>query len=147
MADLHAEAFPADAWDAASLLQLLPLPGVLAFHVLDETAKGNQAVGFLLARAAVDEAEVLTLVVAPPYRRLRVAQGLILALNRHLKHQSITRLFLEVAARNTAARAFYCYLGFHIIGERKGYYRSGDDALVMQLDLSSADPASSDKMR
>jgi len=51
LAALHAACFP-DAWDAAAIARLLDAPGTFAFHNQD---------GFVLARTAAGEAEILTL--------------------------------------------------------------------------------------
>ena len=40
---------------------------------------------------------------------------------------------LEVASRNEAAVRLYESFGFGVDGIRKGYYRDGDDALLMSL--------------
>ena len=58
LAALHAACF-ATAWDAAAITALLGTPGTFAFHHKD---------GFVLARTAADEAEILTLAVAPQAR-------------------------------------------------------------------------------
>ncbi len=59
LAALHAAAF-ADAWSAASIRDLFATPGVFALIAGE---------GFVLARAAGDEAEILTIAVAPAARR------------------------------------------------------------------------------
>jgi ribosomal-protein-alanine N-acetyltransferase len=44
-------------------------------------------------------------------------------------------MFLEVAADNKAANALYAGAGFVQVGERRGYYPDGGDALVLRLDI------------
>jgi ribosomal-protein-alanine N-acetyltransferase len=62
MAAIHAEAFPpGEAWSAEIFAAQLGLPGV--FGLIDERG------GMILLRVAVDEAEILTLAVAPAARR------------------------------------------------------------------------------
>src|SRR4051794_2499243 len=58
LAALHSACF-ATAWNAAAITALLATPGTFAFHGDD---------GFVLARTAGDEAEILTLAVAPAAR-------------------------------------------------------------------------------
>ena len=67
LARIHASAF-ADAWSAASIRDLFAGPGVFAFISPD---------GFILARAAGGEAEILTLAVTPAARRQGIARALI----------------------------------------------------------------------
>ena len=54
-----------------------------------------------------------------------------------------TRLFLEVADDNVAARGLYERTGFDPIGRRKAYYAGADgsrtDAVVMSRDLCAPD--------
>lgn len=44
-------------------------------------------------------------------------------------------MYLEVADRNGAARALYARAGYVPAGRRRGYYRDGDDALVLRKPL------------
>ncbi len=125
LAALHQQAFPDDPWDAASFATLLGQPGVLA--LLDERG------GFLLLRAVLDEAEVLTLGVAA--RR----QGIGLALMQEgilrLGAQGVRVLYLEVAAGNAAALGLYARVGFVRTGLRRRYYPDGGDAVTMMLEV------------
>ena len=61
------------------------------------------------------------------------------ALIRSLKRAEISRLFLEVAADNEAAKALYAKLGFKEIGRRKGYYQRTagppQDAINLALEI------------
>jgi len=43
-------------------------------------------------------------------------------------------VFLEVRASNIPAIALYRRLGFSDAGTRPGYYRNGDDALLLRWD-------------
>lgn len=126
LAALHASCFP-DAWDAAAITGLLATPGTFAF-VHDD--------GFVLARVAGDEAEILTLAVAPRARGRGLGRALLQAVISRAAELRATSLFLEVGADNPAALALYAGLGFARVGMRKAYYNSGD-ALVLRLPLSA----------
>ncbi len=125
MAALHALCFP-DAWDAAAIASLLATPGAFAFSSHD---------GFVLARAAGGEAEILTLAVAPPARGRGLGRALLQAAIAKAKALGAETLFLEVGADNPAALALYAGLGFAKVGMRKAYY-DGRDALVLRLPLT-----------
>lgn len=129
LAALHLLSF-AEAWSADWIGKLLAQPGTFAMR-----AEG----GFVLARSAGDEAEVLTLAVAPAARRRGIAAALTLAAGEHAREQGARRLFLEVADANEPAKSLYARLGFREIARRKGYYRGGDgrdgDALVLAVEL------------
>jgi [ribosomal protein S18]-alanine N-acetyltransferase len=129
LAAIHAACFP-DPWDAKALADLLATPGTFAFA---------DAGGFILARAAAGEAEILTLAAAPAVRRHGLATSLVRAAASHAQQLGAEALFLEVAAGNDAARALYMSLGFTEAGWRKGYYTAGravpEDALVLRANL------------
>jgi len=127
LAVLHAAAF-AKPWDEAALKDLLVGPGVFVFAAPS---------GFVLARAAANEAEILTLAVAPSARGRGLGRALMQAAASHAARLGAANLFLEVGADNPAALALYNGLGFARVGARKGYYESGSqgDALVLKAAL------------
>jgi ribosomal-protein-alanine N-acetyltransferase len=103
---------------------------------------GKEIAGFVLSRAAADEAEILTIAVAPTHRRLGLARALLRIHCESLAASGTKTLFLEVELTNLAARALYASSGFMPVGERKNYYRAGgSDALVLRLDLSHLGPS------
>jgi tRNA threonylcarbamoyl adenosine modification protein YeaZ/ribosomal-protein-alanine acetyltransferase len=95
----------------------------------------GEACGFIQARAAADEAEILTLCVLPLLRRHGLGLLLLGGLVTDLKMRGIKTLFLEVAAGNTGAIGLYRLAGFRETGRRKGYYAKGqepaEDAITM----------------
>ncbi|HUB44450.1 MAG TPA: ribosomal protein S18-alanine N-acetyltransferase [Acetobacteraceae bacterium] len=129
MAAIHAASFPArEAWaEDAFALQLI-MPGV--FGLIDPRG------GLLLARVTVDEAEVLTLAVAPETRRHGVARALLRGAMTEAKGQGVHTMFLEVAVGNAAARALYQQAGFIEAGRRPRYYADGGDALILRMPLA-----------
>jgi ribosomal-protein-alanine N-acetyltransferase len=124
LAALHAACFD-EAWDAASLHSMLAMPGAFAFHHPD---------GFVLARVASDEAEILTLAVAPRARGKGLGRALLSAAIAEADRRGAKAMFLEVGNDNPAALALYAALGFANVGSRKGYYR-GRDASLLRLSL------------
>lgn len=138
LAAIHAEAFdrPGEtSWSAAAFADLLIQAGVFAVAAAD---------GFILMRAVADEAEILTLAVRPAARRgglggRLVGEGVLAAAAR-----GATRVFLEVAEDNLAARALYERTGFVEAGRRPGYYAAADggrrDALLLALNLTGPLP-------
>jgi ribosomal-protein-alanine N-acetyltransferase len=124
LAALHATSFP-DGWSAASIRELFAGPGVFAFLLPG---------GFVLARAAGGEAEILTLAVTPCLRRQGIARALIQATASHAQELGARTLFLEVATSNGPALALYAGLGFTAAGRRKAYY-AGQDADILKAIL------------
>jgi [ribosomal protein S18]-alanine N-acetyltransferase len=124
LAELHAACFP-DAWGAAAIRELFAGPGVFAFLLPG---------GFILARAAGGEAEILTLAVAPSLRRQGFARALVQAAALHAQELGAGTLFLEVAVANDAACRLYQAFGFTAVGRRKAYYE-GRDATILKASL------------
>lgn len=127
LAALHAACFD-EPWDAASLRDLLA-SGAFAFHHRD---------GFVLARIAGGEAEILTLAVAPKARSQGLGHALLKAAIEAAERGGAEAMFLEVGSDNPAALALYAGLGFTNVGARKAYYQAGNssvDAQVLRLSL------------
>jgi len=137
LASLHALTFD-DPWSAAAFETLLASPGVFALTARTD----NGAAGLILARAVVDEAEILTLATAPSHRRRGVGRALVEASAGAAAAAGARAVFLEVAADNAAALALYAGAGFVAVGRRRGYYARGAsriDAVVLRRDLNTGD--------
>jgi [ribosomal protein S18]-alanine N-acetyltransferase len=132
LAALHTSSF-ARAWDAAAMAQFLGVPGCLA--LIASTREQAPAQGFLIVRAAADEAELLTICVLPASRRQGLARALLAALVQELRRAGGKRLFLEVEEGNEAALGLYRSLGAEAVGRRPGYYEHGADAAIFSLAL------------
>jgi ribosomal-protein-alanine N-acetyltransferase len=128
LAAVHAAAFPPrEAWGEDAIALQLALPG--GFGLLDERG------GMLMGRVAADEAEVLTLAVAPSVRRLGLATALLRAARAQVSASGGNAMFLEVATGNSAALMLYRREGFVEVGRRRRYYADLSDALVLRLRL------------
>jgi [ribosomal protein S18]-alanine N-acetyltransferase len=138
LARLHKEDF-IRPWSDGEFAALLAQDTVFGFSVR-ETGNGKAGpLGFILARHASDEGEVLTVAVARSHRRRGLGWKLMDAVLRELHGRRAAALFLEVDETNTAAIALYKRLGFHQVGLRPRYYQAADKektgALVMRRDL------------
>lgn len=120
VAALHAASFPDDAWNSSSLATVLAMPGADGRICL---ADDGALCGMLLDQCLGPEAEILTLGVAPGWRRRGVARNLVQDLMSRARAGGAQRLLLEVAADNAAALALYASLGFARQGIRRHYYR------------------------
>jgi ribosomal-protein-alanine N-acetyltransferase len=129
LAGMHRICF-AEPWDEAAMADLLAMPGAYGFVVCADTPKG-----FILCRAAAGEAEVLTLLVLPPYRRTGLAATLLDAAMAAARAKAVEAMFLEVASNNTAAQGLYERQGFRQVGRRPRYYGGNIDALILRRDL------------
>lgn len=130
LAALHATSFETP-WNEAEFQAVLSLPGALCL------LGGDEPCGFVLARTAADEAEILTIAVSPEHRRKHFGHAMLREAIEILRRENVRSLFLEVAADNIAALSLYRACGFAPCGERRGYYGDGaKNALVMKLDLA-----------
>ncbi|SOB94400.1 GNAT family N-acetyltransferase [Rhodobacter maris] len=131
LAVLHSACFTTPRpWSAAEFSELLA--SAPCFLLSEPEA-------FLLGRVIADEAELLTLAVAPGARRQGKAARLVTGFAAEARARGASAAFLEVAASNAPARALYAAAGWTEAGRRKRYYHAPDgtteDALVLVLTL------------
>ena len=119
-----------EAWNSAQCTGILTLPDT----VLLVASLGDDVVGFALARAVFEEAELLLIATHPDFRRLGIARKLIDAVISWAKSKGSKMVFLEVREGNPAL-ALYLDVGFIQVGKREGYYRGLDDTQFAALTL------------
>jgi len=122
-ARLHGASF-AYPWSAEEMAALIANASTLAAAALDPAS--GRLRGFVLARLAADEAEILTVAVEPSTRGKGVGRALLAESLRQAARAGARTMFLEVDQDNAAALALYGRLGFVKVGERTGYYRRKD---------------------
>jgi ribosomal protein S18 acetylase RimI-like enzyme len=74
---------------------------------------------------------IVTLDVAPAYRRRGVATELMRAVERVAVAEECSAMMLHVYAANLGAISFYRGLGYSTLHAVEGFYGDGLDALVM----------------
>ncbi len=124
LANLHKLCFPHKPWGADDFADLKK-------SGCEIIASQN---GFIVYRATLDEAEIITIGVAPNARRSGIAAAMLGIMEADLKKKGVKHIFLEVAADNTPARCLYEQNGFVQVGVRPGYY-DGTDAIMMRKDI------------
>lgn len=131
-AAIHSAAFAGmqRGWSAAEITQIL---------AQSTTVFCGTDAGFALARSVLDEAELLTIAVAPGTQRRGVGRALLEALETRSAARGALRMFLEVAVDNAPAQALYARAGYRPCGTRRGYYaRAGGvrvDAVLLEKRL------------
>lgn len=120
---------------AASLLRT---PGAwcqLAFPADSETPAG-----FIIARAILDEVEVLSVGTLPECRRGGLGLALMQSTLTIAEQAGARVVHLEVGEDNPGAMALYRKLGFQRTGRRANYYRRANRrrvaAILMSCDLN-----------
>jgi [ribosomal protein S18]-alanine N-acetyltransferase len=122
-------------WPAESYAELASSPSGL----LLVCQASDQVIGFLAARQATDEAEILNVAVHRDFRRQGAASALLLAALETFRRSAVASVFLEVRASNTPARALYEHHGFIPSSIRKSYYLDPpEDAVCMMKKLTDA---------
>lgn len=127
LAALYALAFPdTRAWSAEEFDALLARPGAVF---------ANSPEGYAVGHIVLDEAELLSIAIHPNHRREGIGTKLLSDFERAAGAKGAKRLFLEVSEANTAAITLYSTHGWSESGRRKGYYPSGQDAILMEKRL------------
>jgi len=125
--------FP-EPWSRRMLREEIENGATRRYTVVED---GGRVVGVLGLMFIEDDAHINTIATAPDMERRGIGRtllddGLAAAIQRES-----TRMTLEVAVGNDAARAFYAEYGFAPLGIRKQYYqKTGEDALVLVKYLS-----------
>ncbi|MCC5991472.1 MAG: GNAT family N-acetyltransferase [Rhodobacteraceae bacterium] len=135
LARLHAQCFQTPRpWSEAEFAGFLRDPACL----LQVRSDGDALQCFALFRQVLEEAELLTLAVAPSAQGQGIARDLLLAGSARMP--DAVHCILEVARDNLAARALYARLGFFETGCRPRYYRADDGTTTDALILRAAMP-------
>lgn len=135
IAALHAASFQR-GWSEQEVEGLLTDRQVIAHRATVHAT----LVGFIMSRQAADEAEILSVAVAPPRRGRGLARSLLTLHLRRLAALGARAVFLEVDEHNAPAIKLYDRAGFREIARRPNYY-PGDGgktaaALVLRRDLA-----------
>ena len=136
LAAIHAMSF-ARAWDAHEFERLLADRGVVADGLFVGSGRAD---GFVLSRVALDEAEILTVALAPEARGRGYSPPAARPPPRRPARASAFAPCISRSKRATRRRSpFTARFGFAEVGRREGYYRKPDGtsaaALTMNLRL------------
>lgn len=130
LAKLHATAF-ARPWEAHEFERMLCERSTEG-HAL---RRANALQGFVLSRRALDEAELLTIVLAPTLRGGGYSHRLLGEHLTALSFSGIKTVHLEVDEGNGPALKLYARHGFAKVGERTGYYPRPDGSRATALTM------------
>jgi [ribosomal protein S18]-alanine N-acetyltransferase len=135
LAQLHGASFHR-GWGEGEFESMLTERNTLVHRL----RSGRKVIGFAVSRMAADEAEILSIAVAPGHRGRGLSRNLLMTHLGHLAGRGVRTIFLEVEENNQAARRLYDRTGFAVIGRRERYYREPNgeqlNAVLMRRDLS-----------
>ena len=120
VARLHGEGGFSRGWETNECAALLAERRMTADGVFQGGT--GQLSGFILMRCVADEAEVLSIVIAPSSRRQGQAKALLAASLERLAQKGLRSVFLEVAEDNSAAIGLYRALDFRQVGQRHAQF-------------------------
>lgn len=119
-----------DPWRASSFHDLIAGDETIA--LLAETPAAG-VVGYFMARAVLDEGEILNLAIRPDLQRRGFARRILARGLETLRERGVVTVFLEVRVTNSGAIALYQGAGFIGAGRRRAYYRRPvEDALILR---------------
>ena len=95
----------------------------------------DEIVGYTIGRPKNNSAEIISLAVAPSWRKKGVGITLTNFLTNHFKEKRLKEIFLCVRIKNQEGISFYQNLDFKTLKTIKNYYRNGDDAFLMKKEI------------
>ena len=121
-----------DAWSEKAVLDTINQKNTICLAA----EKAGRLIGYLLAYAAADEAEIARIAVVKEFQRQGAGRALILGLETVCEANNITKLLLDVRESNEAARTFYTNMGFQEDGIRQRFYENPqEDDILMSREL------------
>lgn len=96
---------------------------------------GNRTVGYVMGELHPRGAEVISLAVAPAFRKRGIGRRLMRRLLIRMERTGIVRVFLMVREGNAAAISLYRSMGFRRVRRIPEYYSDGEAAIRMRLEF------------
>lgn len=134
LVDLEALTFPEDPWSPFMLADELSSPASRYWIAMDEA---GVPIGYGGVKIGGDQADVMTIGVAPRARGRGVGRAILDALLEWARQAGAVEIFLDVRPSNEGAIALYNSRGFVEIGRRPRYFRNPvEEAVEMRAPLS-----------
>lgn len=125
-------------WSRGAFLYEMQQNRVARCRVMHEDGR---VLGYLCLWEIADELHITNIAVHATCRRQGIGRELLRGVLDDARQRKLRLVVLEVRPSNTEARTLYETFGFRIIGRRRGYYYdTGEDALVMEAELQTAQP-------
>jgi len=131
LSSLERTCFEADAWPLLELMGVLTFPGVVRLRAVGD----EKLVGFIAGdpRKRENAGWILTLAVAPNWRRMGIAEALLARCEMDLEMPVVK---LTVRRSNIPAIKLYEKLGYSQIDIWSKYYRNHEDGLVLEKNMT-----------
>lgn len=136
LVDLEALTFPEDPWTPFMLADELMSPASRYWIAADES---GALIGYGGVKVGGDQADVMTIGVAPQARGRGAGAAILDALLDWARQAGAAEIFLDVRPSNEGAIALYNSRGFVEIGRRPRYFRNPvEEAVEMRAPLTRA---------
>jgi ribosomal-protein-alanine N-acetyltransferase len=122
---------PGISYSRFSLQYFLGLPAADCLVAED----GKTIAGFILAEANPPLAHIITLDIAPAYRRVGLGTRLLQEMEKHFRFKEVRAVLLETAVDNESGIAFWQHHGYRTEAVLKRYYLRRLDAYEMRKKL------------
>jgi len=122
---------PGISYSRFSLQYFLGLPAADCLVAED----GKAIAGFILAEANPPLAHIITLDIAPAYRRVGLGTRLLEEMEKHFRFKEVRAVLLETAVDNESGIAFWQHHGYRTEAVLKRYYLRRLDAYEMRKKL------------
>ena len=96
---------------------------------------GGKVIGYAGVMLAGDVTDILTLTVAPEFRRRGIAREFLKRMIDWSRNQKVLAMMLEMREGNLEAEPLYLAQGFRKLSARSDYYGPGLTAVVMRKEL------------
>ncbi len=123
-------------WSVESFVHELSLPFSRTIVGLSNDDPRAEIIGYLCRWLVADECHILSVAVAPQFRRTGIGEILMGEAIAEAAAKGVAIITLEVRRSNLAARNLYRKLNFAERRIRKNYYGSGEDAIIMERRLN-----------
>lgn len=133
LVSLDRQYFSHTAWPSEQFRAEIGKP--TRFFLIGESGEEIIAYAGAFLPNAGGEGDIMTIAVAPEYRRKGIAKELISRMESWAKARGAIAMMLEVDVTNSDAIALYASLGYETLNIRKNYYGYGKDAQIMRRGL------------
>lgn len=135
LSSLEAEIF-LDPWGEEILAHYLEVSekDKSTYVLYDEV--DEKILAYVIVQTLYDEMEIMRFAVVPNRRREGLGKKLLNLLTSKAAELELKKIILEVNSINYKAINLYKSLDFIEVGRRKNYYKQGEDALLMDLNIT-----------
>jgi ribosomal-protein-alanine N-acetyltransferase len=126
---------PGISYSKFSLQYFLSLPAADCLVAED----GKTIAGFILAETNPPLAHIITLDIAPKYRRSGLGSKLLTEMEKHFRYKEVQSVLLETAVDNESGIAFWQHHGYRTEAVLKRYYLGRVDAYEMRKRLATGE--------